>query len=143
MFLGEFKHSIDEKGRIALPAKFRSSLKGRVVITRGLDRCLFVYPVEEWEKLAQKLSSLPISQANTRAFARLMLAGASEESIDSQGRFLIPKYLRDYAFLKKKTVVAGLFSRIEMWDEQTWEDYKAKTEKESNEIAERMQDLGV
>ena len=143
MFIGEYQHVIDEKGRLAIPMKFRERLGKGAVITRGLDSCLFVFPMDEWTKLAEKLSSLPFSQSNSRAFARLMLAGAMDVEIDKQGRVIVPEYLRSYAKLAKNTVVAGLYSRIEVWDKAKWEKYKAKTEKDSNDIAEKMGELGV
>ncbi|OWK26675.1 MAG: cell division/cell wall cluster transcriptional repressor MraZ [Parcubacteria group bacterium GW2011_GWA2_38_13b] len=143
MFLGEYKHLIDVKGRVALPARFKAGLRGGLVITRGFDGCLFVYPNEEWKKLAQKLILLPIARSNTRAFVRLMLAGAMDVKIDGQGRIVIPDYLRKYAFIKQKTVIAGLYNRLEIWDEDKWEQYKADTEKNSNDIAEQLGEIGV
>lgn len=143
MFLGEYEHSIDSKGRLAVPARFRAGLKEGLVITRGLDNCLFVYPKKEWEKLAQKLIQLPISQANTRAFARLMLAGAMDVKVDSQGRIVVPDYLRQYASIIKKVVITGLYNRLEIWDGKQWERYKSKTEKGSNDIAEKLGALSV
>ncbi|MEK7143846.1 MAG: division/cell wall cluster transcriptional repressor MraZ, partial [Patescibacteria group bacterium] len=131
MFIGEYKHTIDEKGRMALPAKFRLKMKGAAIITRGLDHCLFVFTAADWEILAKKLMSLPLVQSNSRAFARLMLAGAMEADIDKQGRILISDYLREYAGLKKQAVVAGLYNRIEVWDTNKWDAYKRKTEKDS------------
>jgi len=143
MFIGEYQHTIDEKGRLAVPAKFRSRLSKGAVVTRGLDNCLFLYPKQEWEKLAAKLAALPISQANTRAFSRLMLAGAMDVEIDKQGRMLLPEYLRNYAAMKKKVIVAGLYTRLEIWDEDIWTKYKAGTELKSGDIAEALGDLGV
>lgn len=143
MFIGEYSHSIDEKGRLAVPIKFRQDLAKGAVVTRGLDNCLFLYTQEEWNKLADKLSKLPISQANTRAFARLMLAGAMDCEIDRQGRVILPDYLRKFAGLKKKVVVAGLYNRLEIWDETKWNSYKQKTEKGSSDIAEKLGELGV
>ena len=143
MLLGEFKHNLDIKGRMAIPAKFRSKLANGAIITRGLDSCLFIFANEEWEELAKKLVSLPLAQANSRAFARLMLAGAMDVEIDSQGRILIPDYLRKYAGLDKKVVVAGLYNRIEVWDGEIWERYKQKTESSSEEIAEKLGELGI
>jgi len=134
---------IDVKGRVALPARFKAGLRGGLVITRGFDGCLFVYPNEEWKKLAQKLILLPIARSNTRAFVRLMLAGAMDVKIDGQGRIVIPDYLRKYAFIKQKTVIAGLYNRLEIWDEDKWEQYKADTEKNSNDIAEQLGEIGV
>ena len=142
MFIGEYKHNLDEKGRMAVPKKFREELKGGAVITRGLDNCLFLYTKKEWEKLAEKLASLPFSQAKSRAFSRLMLAGAMDVEVDKQGRIVLPEYLRTFAGLKKTAVVAGLYNRLEIWDQEKWVEYTTKTEKESNEIAEQMADLG-
>ena len=143
MFIGEYSHNIDDKGRLALPAKFRHDLDGGAVITRGLDNCLFLYTKREWEKLAEKLATLPFSQSNSRAFARLMLAGAMDVEFDKQGRAVLPEYLRTFAGLKKNVTVAGLYSRVEIWDETKWNEYKTQTETNSNEIAEKMAELGV
>lgn len=143
MFIGEYTHTLDTKGRVALPAKFRQKLTTGAIITRGLDRTLFVYNKPDWEILAQKLVALPLSQAKARAFARLMLAGATEVEFDGQGRILIPEYLRKYANLKKTAVFAGLYNRIEIWDENTWKTYKSKTEASSDDIAEKLGELGI
>ncbi|KKR07256.1 MAG: protein MraZ [Parcubacteria group bacterium GW2011_GWC2_39_14] len=143
MFIGEYNYSIDIKGRVAIPAKFRVALSKGAVVTRGLDNCLFIYSRTEWTVLAEKLSSLPISQANTRAFSRLMLAGAMDVKIDRQGRIIIPDYLKKYAGMKKRAIIAGLYNRLEVWDEDRWNEYKTKTEKNSNEIAENLSALGV
>ena len=143
MFIGEYQHNLDDKGRLAIPAKFRAELKKGAVVTRGLDSCLFLYTKSEWAKLAEKLAALPFSQSNSRAFARLMLAGAMEVDVDAQGRMVLPEYLRTFATLKKNVIVAGLYSRVEIWDEANWNKYKTQTESQSNEIAERMAELGV
>ncbi len=143
MFIGEYSHNLDAKGRMAMPAKFRAKLTGGAIITRGLDRCLFVFSGQEWETLAQKLIALPLAQANSRAFVRLMLAGATDVNLDKQGRILIPDYLREYAGLKKQVIVAGLYNRIEIWDGESWKQYKMKTESASDEIAEKLGELGI
>ena len=143
MFIGEYQYSVDAKGRVAIPAKFRVTLNKGAVVTRGLDNCLFIYSKPEWTLLAEKLSSLPIGQANSRAFARLMLGGAMDVKIDSQGRIMLPDYLKNYASIGKKAVIAGLYNRLEIWDADKWEDYKKRTEKDSNDIAEKMGELGV
>jgi MraZ protein len=143
MLLGEYKHNLDTKGRMAIPAKFRDKLSAGAIITRGIDNCLFVFAGTEWEKLANKLIALPIAQADARAFVRLMLSGATDVEIDSQGRILIPDSLRKYAGLKKAVVVAGLYNRIEVWDESAWNAYKTKTETTSEEIAEKLGELGI
>lgn len=143
MFIGEFHHTIDEKGRLAIPVKFRSAFKSGAVVTRGLDKSLFLYTNIEWKKLAEKLAALPISQSKSRAFARLMLAGAMDVSLDKQGRIVLPDYLRTYGTLQKKAVVAGLYNRVEIWSEEEWELYKKQTENSSNDIAEALGELGV
>ena len=143
MFIGEYTISMDAKGRIAIPAKFRALLNAAAVVTRGLDQSLFLYPRKEWDVIAAKLAALPLSQANSRAFARLMLAGAFDIEPDKQGRVMIPEYLRKFASLSKRIVVAGLYDRIEIWDEPAWLAYKATTERESTSIAEGLGSLGV
>lgn len=143
MFIGEYNHNLDSKGRLAVPAKFRSLLKGGAVVTRGLDNCLFLYPKKQWAIEAQKIAGMPISQANARAFSRHMLAGAMDVDFDSQGRITLPDYLRKFAGLKKDTIIAGLYDKLEIWDQKAWEKYKVKTEKDSNMIAETLGELGV
>ena len=143
MFIGEYHYLIDEKNRLAMPVKFRPQFKKEAVITRGVDTCLFVYPRKEWKKLADKLAKLPINQAKSRAFARLMLAGAMDTTLDTQGRINIPDYLKQYAALNKKVVVTGLYNRLEIWDEEKWKEYKDKSEKESENIAEALGELGI
>lgn len=143
MFIGEYKHSIDDKGRLAVPAKFRGVLKSGAIVTRGLDSCLFVFTKKEWEILAGKIKALPISQSNSRAFSRLMLGGAMEVNLDVQGRILLPDYLQEYAGLKKQAVIAGLYNRLEIWDEGGWKKYKDKTEASSDDISEKLDGLGI
>jgi MraZ protein len=141
MFIGEYKHTIDDKGRLAVPAKFKLKLKRGAVVTRGLDDCLFLYPADEWKKLAEKLVALPISQAKSRAFARLMLSGAMDVQLDAQGRIILPDYLRQYAGVHRKVVITGLYNRLEIWDEEKWSLYRQGTEKESGAIAEAMGEI--
>ena len=143
MFIGEYTATIDDKARVNIPAKFRPNLKNKVVVTRGLDNSLVLYTLDEWKKLAEKLASLPISTANTRAFSRLMLAGAMDCDIDKQGRIILPGYLKEYAKISKKIVFAGLYSRIEIWSEELWNKYKTQTERDSNEIAEQLGELKI
>lgn len=143
MFLGEYQHTVDEKGRMAVPVKFRHDVSAGAVVTRGIDTCLFLFPKTEWEKLAGKIANLPLAQANTRAFSRLMLAGAMDVELDAQGRVMLPDYLRAYAGIKKNVVVAGLYNRIEIWDGSVWKKYKETTEKGSDKIAEQLGALGV
>ncbi|MDD4831093.1 MAG: division/cell wall cluster transcriptional repressor MraZ [Candidatus Paceibacterota bacterium] len=143
MFIGEYSYTIDAKKRLTIPPKFRKILGKKAVITRGLDNCLFLYTQKDWQEQAEKLSKLPLSQADARGFARIMLAGAMEAEIDSLGRILIPDYLKDYANLGKKITVAGLYNRVEIWEEENWKRYKEKTEKEAGDIAERLKELGI
>lgn len=126
-----------------MPSKFRTAFKDGAVITKGLDNCLFVYTKKEWNKLVEKLANLPISQAKSRAFSRLMLAGAMDVNLDKQGRVIMPDYLKQFAGLGKKLVVAGLYNRLEIWDEKMWSKYQRISEKDSNEIAEGLVDLGI
>ena len=142
-FIGEYTYSIDEKKRLALPSKFRQVLGKKAIVTKGLDNCLFLYPLKEWEKIAEKLSNLPLAKADARGFARLMLGGAMDVNIDNLGRILIPDYLKQYALLKKKIIVAGVYNRIEIWDDSKWKEYKTKTEAGMGDIAERLGELGV
>ena len=143
MFIGEYNHNLDDKGRLAIPAKFRAILKKGTVVTKGLDNCLFLYSKEQFETIAKKFAELPVSQAKARAFARHMLAGAMDVDFDVQGRINLPEYLRSFAGLRKSVIVAGLYNRLEIWDERQWNNYKASTEKNSNAIAEELGDLGI
>ena len=143
MFIGEYQYLIDDKNRLGIPVKFRTNLLKGAVVTRGIDVCLFLYPKQEWGKLAAKLVEMPISKAKTRAFTRLMLAGAMDVKLDKQGRIVLPDYLRRYAQIKKKVVIAGLYNRLEIWDEKKWEEEKKKSETDSSEIAETLGELGV
>ncbi len=143
MFIGEYQHSIDPKKRLAVPSKFRGELKNKVVVTRGLDKCLFIYPMKVWQELAKKLGALPVGEAGTRSFIRLMLAGATDVETDKQGRILIPDYLKEYAELDKNVVIAGIYNRLEIWDELKWNKYKKNAEKNTDEIAEQLGKLGV
>lgn len=143
MFIGEYNHSLDDKGRIAIPAKFRLALKKGAVVTKGLDNCLFLYSKEQFKEIAKKFAALPISQAKARAFSRHMLAGAMDVEFDNQGRITLPEYLRKFSSLKKKVVIAGLYDHLEIWDEAAWDKYKGESEKNSNAIAEALGDLGI
>ncbi|MBI3290790.1 division/cell wall cluster transcriptional repressor MraZ [Candidatus Falkowbacteria bacterium] len=142
MFIGEYQHNIDSKGRLAVPVKFRKQLSRGAVVTKGLDDCLFLVPKEEWQKFAVKLAALSIAKSGSRAVGRLMLAGAMDVEIDRQGRMLIPDYLRDYARFKKRVIIAGLYNRLEIWDESAWNKYKKGTESKSSDIAEALGELG-
>ncbi len=143
MLIGEYKHNIDAKKRLAIPAKFRKELGDKVVITRGLDNCLSVYTIAEWEKVAEKLSQLPTGSADTRNFARLVLSGATDVEIDALGRILIPDYLKEFAELKDKVVIAGVYKRLEIWDEKSWSAYKDRIEKQTDTLAEKLGEVGM
>ena len=143
MFIGEYIYSIDDKKRLAIPAKFRKALGKRAVITRGLDNCLVIYPLEEWQKLAKKLENLPSAESDARAFARIILSGAVDVELDKLGRILVPDYLKDYAFLKKNVAINGLSNKIEVWEETRWKEYKEKTEKQIGDMAQRLKELGI
>ncbi len=143
MLIGEYRHNLDQKGRIAIPAKFRNDLIPGLIITKGVDTCLFGFPKTEWEKVVEKINKLPISQSNSRAFARLLLSGAFETEVDKQGRILIPENLRQYAGLSKRVVSVGIQNRIEIWDEKKWDEYKKTSEENAEEISERLGDLGI
>jgi MraZ protein len=143
MLIGEYKHRLDEKKRISIPSKFRQVFGKKVVVTHGLDNCLFIYPIKEWNKIASKLGELGMGQADRRGFNRFMLSGASEVSIDSVGRILIPDHLKKFAKVKSKVVFAGVYNRIEVWDEQTWEKYKSGVVKNADQVAERLGEIGA
>lgn len=143
MFIGEYQHTIDSKRRLAIPAKFRRDLGVNAVLTRGLDKSLFLYPYEEWKRLAEKLAQLPVGQAATRSFVRLMLAGAVELDLDNLGRILVPEYLKSHAGLKKNVVIVGLYNRLEIWAQDQWEAYKKNSEKHTGDIAEKLGEMGV
>ena len=143
IFLGEYKHKIDDKSRLALPIKYRQAFNHGVVITRGLDNCLFVYPKKDWQRLADKISRLPLTQSNARAFSRLMLAGAIDGELDKQGRVILPSYLRKFAALKNKVTIAGVYNRLEVWSRGRWGRYKKDAESRSSDIAENLSELGI
>lgn len=143
MFIGEYTHKIDNKKRLSIPSDFRAELGDKAVITRGFENCLFLYTQSDWKERAKKISERSSLKSDARGLARVMLAGAREVNIDNLGRILIPDYLKEYAELEKDVVVAGLYNRIEIWDEGRWEDYRERTEKEIGDIAERLEELGI
>jgi len=144
MFIGEYKHSIDAKGRLAVPAKLRTLLSDGAVVTNGLDNCLFLFPKKKWGEWAEKLANLPfISQSSARDMSRFMLGGAMDVDFDNQGRITLPEYLRKYAGLKSKAVIVGLYDHLEIWEEKAWEKYRTGVEKKSGVIAKGMEALGV
>ena len=143
MLIGEYTHTVDEKNRLSLPAKFRAEMGKKVVLTPGLDQCLFVFTQKEWDKIQMKLSSSSLLQADNRSFNRFMFAGAVEVEVDSIGRILIPDFLRDRANLKNKVVLIGVSSRVEIWNEKTWIEYKKIVEKQADTLAEKLGQVGV
>ena len=143
MFIGEYEHSLDDKNRISLPKSFRSSLGKKVVMTRGLDNCLFVYSRSDWEKVAAKLDQLSFAQADTRGFNRFILSGAAEVEVDAAGRVLIPEHQVQFAGLKKNVVFAGVSDRVEIWDKTRWDSYKTKIEKQADALAEKLGEIGA
>lgn len=138
MLMGEFSHTIDAKGRLIIPAKFREQLGGRVVITRGMDGCLFGYPLTEWQHLEKQMRQLSLTKKNARAFVRFMYSAATECEFDKQGRVNIPATLREHADLSKKCVIVGVSERFEIWDEERWEKYTKATESNVDSIAEDL-----
>lgn len=138
MFLGQYEHTIDEKGRLIIPAKYRESLGDNFIITFGLDVCLFVYPIEEWKVLAEKLKLLPLGQRDARAFKRILFSRATSCTLDNQGRAIIMKYLRDYARIKREVMVIGVLDRIEVWSKEIWQGYFKEIEGSYEDIAERI-----
>ncbi len=142
MFMGEYNHTVDEKGRLIIPSKFREELGNEFVVTKGLDGCLFVYDKKEWQILEEKLRALPLTNKDARAFARYMLAGAAMVELDKQGRILIPAVLRSFASLDKDVVLIGVASRVEIWNKEKWEN-ASFDESDMDEIAEKMADLGI
>lgn len=143
MFMGEFQHNLDAKGRIIVPAKFREGLGDSFVITRGLDTCLFAYPMDEWKALEEKLKKLPLTKKDARAFTRFFFSGAIECEIDKQGRVNLPANLRSYSKLEKECVVIGVSNRIELWSKEIWEDYFSKSEESFSDIAENLMDFDI
>jgi len=143
LFIGEYQHIIDSKGRVIMPAKFREGLGERFVLTKGLDHCLFVYPNEEWAILEKKLRSLPLTNKDARAFIRFFFAGACECELDKQGRILIPANLREYAGLEKDVVIIGVSTRVEIWSKDRWDEYNSASNLDHETIVERMAELGI
>jgi MraZ protein len=138
MLIGEYIYTLDPKKRIAIPAKMRGALGTKAVITTGLDNCLVIYPLKEWQKLTEKLDNLPSGKVDARGLARIMLSGAVDVELDKLGRVLIPDYLKKYAGLKKNVAILGLSNRIEVWDEKKWREYKSKTEKIVGDMAAQL-----
>lgn len=143
MFIGEYIHNLDAKKRLAVPAKFRGELGKKAVLARGPDKCLALYPLEEWEKVANKIAELPTGDRQFRSFARFFLSGASEVELDGLGRVLIPDFLKEHAGLKEEAVVIGVQKRIEIWERSRWEEYKREIEGAADELAEKLGEIGA
>lgn len=143
MFIGEYNHTIDIKGRVSVPAKFRETLGNASIITKGLDNCLFIYPQDEWIILEKKLKQLPMTNKDARAFVRFFFAGASECELDNQGRIRIPNNLRGHAKLGKEAVIIGVATRIEIWSQEEWKQYNENSNLSYDEIASRMEEMGI
>lgn len=143
MFIGQYLHSLEGKGRLAVPKRFRQDLGKQLVVSRGLDGCLFVFSLEKWQALTEKLKKSSLTKKDARAFNRFLTYGAVEVKSDRQGRVLIPEFLRKYAGIKKEVVVAGALDRVEIWDKKRFDQYSKKIERESEEIAERLEGVEV
>ena len=143
LLIGEYEHTLDDKKRISLPKTFRAALGKRVVVTRGLDGCLFVFSRDSWGKIAQKLQSLSFVHQDTRGFNRFMLSGAAEVDIDDVGRILIPEHQKVFAGLKKKVVFTGVSDRVEIWDAETWFRYKTQIDKNAERMAKKLGEIGA
>lgn len=143
MLIGEYKHTLDEKRRLALPAKFRKVLGKKVIITRGLDSCLFVFSQTQWHSIVEKLNRLSMGQSDSRAFARYFFAGASEMDVDQLGRILVPSELVSHAELTNKVYLIGVHDRCEIWSEVEWDKYRSSVEKEADRVAQALGEIGV
>ena len=142
MFMGEYNHTIDAKGRLIVPVKVREILGDNFIVTKGLDGCLFVYPNDEWTRFEEKLKSLPLTNKNARQFTRFFLAGAAACEVDKQGRILLPQVLREFASLEKDVVLVGVASRIEIWSRERWDESMNTYDGDMDEVAENMESLG-
>lgn len=143
MLIGEYTHTIDDKKRISLPVKFRKEIGKKIIVTHGLDNCLFLYPVKEWAKIGEKLANLSMGQSDSRGFNRFMLAGATEVDIDTVGRMLIPEYLKEFAGLESKVIFTGVGNRIELWNEKRWSDYKKDILAKADSLAQKLGEVGA
>ncbi len=143
MLIGEYLHTLDPKKRLSLPAKFRKELGDKVVITRGLDSCLFMFAPSAWQKIADRLAELPFGQADTRGMSRFLLSGAVETEVDSAGRVLVPDFLKEFATLETRVVLAGVSDRVEIWNEKLWGEYKHRIEKDAEQMAQKLGELNV
>lgn len=143
MLIGEYRHNLDDKKRVSVPANFRKELGKRVIISRGFDKCLFVHPISEWQRFTEELEKMPVGRIDSRDLSRFIFAGAAETDIDSLGRILIPDFLKNFAELKAKVVVVGVSRRLELWDETKWEENTRRIEGQADVLAEKMGELGM
>ncbi|NMB35152.1 MAG: division/cell wall cluster transcriptional repressor MraZ [Firmicutes bacterium] len=141
MLIGEYYHTLDNKGRVIVPSRFREKLGESFLVTRGLDSCLFLYPRQEWESLEGRLRGLPFTRAETRAFLRIFFSGASEVEVDRQGRILVPSLLREHAHLNKEIVFIGVSNRAEIWGKEIWEEYSNRSNLSFEQVAEKLLDF--
>ncbi|WZL74730.1 division/cell wall cluster transcriptional repressor MraZ [Clostridiaceae bacterium 35-E11] len=143
MFIGEYLHTIDTKGRVIIPSKFRDELGSKFIVTKGLDNCLFVYPQEEWKNFENKLKQLPLTSRDARAFVRLFFSGAIECELDKQGRITISQTLREHGKMNKDVVIIGVSTRVEIWGKEEWDHYNETADLSYDDIAEKMAELGI
>lgn len=143
MLIGEYKHTLDPKKRLSLPSRWRAELGKVIIVTRGLDGCLFLYTPELWQVIIKKMSALPFGNADARHFNRYFLSGAVELDVDKNGRILIPDFLKELAQLESKVVLTGVNDRVEIWNETKWNEYKMNIEEKADELAEKLSDIGV
>lgn len=143
MFIGEFNHNVDDKGRMSIPSRFRDNLGEKFYVTKGLDNCLFVFPVDEWKAFEAKLNKLPLAKANARAFVRTFYSGAMECGLDKQGRINVSSNLREHGELEKEVCIIGVGTRIEIWSKSNWEHYNNPENFSYDDLAEQMEDLGI
>ncbi|MBI4120685.1 MAG: division/cell wall cluster transcriptional repressor MraZ [Parcubacteria group bacterium] len=143
MLIGEYRHSIDAKKRLSVPVKFRKELGKNIIVTRGFDSCLYVYPQKEWQGVLDKLRTLSMGQRDQRGVNRFMLGGAVDAEVDSLGRVLVPDFLKEFARLQSKVVLVGVNDHVEIWDEKTWDTYRRSIEKKADELAEKLGEIGA
>lgn len=143
LFLGQYQHTLDNKGRVSIPKNFRKQLKEVAILTRGLDNCLFLYPIEEWKRLSEQIQDLPLTAQDARSFSRYLFSGAIEVSCDNLGRIVIPDYLLTHAYLEKKLVIIGVLNRAEIWSDKMWLRFNKKINRSGEEIAEKLSGSGI
>lgn len=143
MFVGQYSHSVDEKGRVIVPSIFREKLQGTLYLSRGIERCIFLYPEDSWNKLYEKIASLSLTRKETRDFARLFLSTVAVVTMDTQGRIALPAYLREYAQIDRRVILVGVGTRVEIWGEEIWKGYTSTAEERFAEISEHIVDTGI